>query len=480
MPQLFALEWDAREIRLMVASGKGRQTVIEQAFSIPFETDPTAADSAQRIGKRIAEELDARSLGRGEVVVAVGRNSIELRQLQLPPAPDEDLPDLVRFQATREFNELDDKWLLDFIPIEGTAESPRTVLATAIAPAILAQIETVCGNAGLKMLRLLLRPSEAALLMEGRTSIPRGRVVLLVDPLGGEADLTAVVNGTSVFLRTTRIVSDPPPLQALLAEIRLTMAAASNQLSGRKVESIVLCGDQKPLADLGRAIETELGIHVELFDPFDGVKLGAALAQSPPQHPGRYAPLMGMLLTELKPSKHAVDFLHPRRRAAPPDPRKKWMIAGAAAAALLLVWIIYSRIDHYLTVSAVDALAQQSKAMDDKIANAKKVRANAADIAKWADDDTLWLDRIYKLDKSSPPAQEVVINELSAQTGVKGGPMTIKGYARGFEGIELLQDGVFANGGRMIEKDSREDPTAPPPYTWYFEATVQPEKSDKP
>ena len=211
MSQLFALEWDPREIRLMVASGRGRQVVIEQAFSIPCEIDPSAADAAEQIGRRIAAELDARGLGRGEAVVAVGRNSIELRQLQLPPAPDEDLPEMVRFQATREFNELDDKWLLDFVPIDGSADSPRTVLATAIAPAVLRQIEAVCEHAGLKMRRLLLRPCEAALLLEGRPSIDGarsispGQVVLLVNPSGVEADLTAVVDGTAVFLRTTRI-----------------------------------------------------------------------------------------------------------------------------------------------------------------------------------------------------------------------------------------------------------------------------------
>ncbi len=356
MSQLFALEWDPREIRLMVASGRGRQVVIEQAFSIPCETDPSAAGTAEQIGQRIAAELDARGLGRAEAVVAVGRNSIELRQLQLPPAPDEDLPEMVRFQATREFNELDDKWLLDFVPIDGSADSPRTVLATAIAPAILAQIETVCEHAGLKMRRLLLRPCEAALLLEGEKSIPRGQAVLLVNPLGVEADLTAVVDGKSVFLRTTRISSDPPPLQALLAEIRLTMAAASNQLGGRKIESIVLCGDQQSDLDLARSIEAELQIHVERFDPFSGVKLGRALVASPPKHPGRFAPLVGMLLAELKPSNHAVDFLHPRRRAAAADPRKKWIIAAACAATLLLGWLIYSRIEHYLLASSVDAV----------------------------------------------------------------------------------------------------------------------------
>ena len=215
MPQLFALEWDPREIRLMVASGRGRQVVFEHAFSIPCEIDASAADAAEQIGRKIAAELDARGLARSETVVAVGRNNIELRQLQLPPAPDDDLPDMVRFQASREFNELDDKWLLDFVPIDGSAETPRTVLATAIAPAVLKQIEAVCEHAGLTMRRLLLRPCEAALLLEGQKSIPSGQVVLLVDPLGVEADLTAVVDGTAVFLRTTRFSSDPPPLQAL-------------------------------------------------------------------------------------------------------------------------------------------------------------------------------------------------------------------------------------------------------------------------
>ena len=290
MPNLFALQWDSHEICLMVASGRGRQVVIEQAFVIPCQPDASAADAAEPIGRRIAAELDARGLGRGEAVVAVGRSSIELRQLQLPPAPDEDLPDMVRFQATREFNELDDKWLLDFVPIDGSADTPRTVLATAIAPAVLRQIEAVCEHAGLKMRRLLLRPCEAASLLEGEKSVPRGQTVLLVDPLGTEVDLTAVVDGKAVFLRTTRIGSDPPPVQALVAEIRLTLAAASNQLGGRKIESIVLCGQQQADLDLARAIETELGICVEHFDPLGGVKLGGALVESPPSAPAASRP----------------------------------------------------------------------------------------------------------------------------------------------------------------------------------------------
>ena len=278
MPQLIALEWDSREIRMMVASGRGRQVVVEQALAVPYEIDAADAPSGQgdspifaattlravpeigtvpeQIGRRIAAELHARGLTASDAVVAVGRNSIELRQLQLPPATDEDLPDLVRFQAMREFNELDDAWRLDFVPIEGSADTPRTVLATAIAPGVLAQCEAVCRHAGLKMRRLLLRPCEAALLLKGQESIPRGQAALLVDFLGSEAELTAAVDGTAVFLHTARISDNPPPVQALLAEIRLTMAAAFNQLDGRRIESIVLCGLPQSHLELACASRT--------------------------------------------------------------------------------------------------------------------------------------------------------------------------------------------------------------------------------
>ena len=463
----------------MVASGRGRQVVIEQAFSIPCETDSAAADAAEQIGKRIAAELDARGLGRAEAVVAIGRSSIELRQLQLPPAPDEDLPDMVRFQATREFNELDDKWLLDFIPIDGSAVTPRTVLATAIAPAALRQIETVCEHAGLKMRRLLLRPCEAALLLEDEKSISSGQVVLLVNPLGVEVDLTAVADGTAVFLRTTRISADPPPLPTLLAEIRLTMAAASNQLGGRKIESIVFCGEPQPGLDLARAIEAELQIRVDLFDPFSGVKLGRALVESPPQHPGRYAPLVGMLLAELKPSKHAVDFLHPRRRAEAVNPLKKFMIAGGVAAVLLLAWIIYGRIDHYRLSSAVAELSEQAKDLDQEIESKKKVRTIAADIAKWADEDVIWLDRIYALDQSLPPAEDAVLGPLAINSATRGGQMELKGWVRRPDDIRRLEEGIRAHGGKMSLKSSKDDRIVPP-YACAFEASVLADKGAKP
>src|SRR5688572_17709621 len=100
MARLLALEWGLREARVVVARTQGGGIVVEHAFAVDFgprDAGQTVSDEA--IADKLAKALAARGLGRIETLVAVGRASIELRQLTLPPSPLDELPDLVRFQA---------------------------------------------------------------------------------------------------------------------------------------------------------------------------------------------------------------------------------------------------------------------------------------------------------------------------------------------------------------------------------------------
>lgn len=163
MPQLLALEWNGSEARLAVASGRSGHVVIEQAFSIPLASpEPGAENEEVDVGGQIAAALAARGIARTPTLVGLGRASIEIRQLQLPAAPDEELPGMVRIQAVREFNDLDEQWLLDFVPIDPTPDGPRTVLVAAVGPDLVRQIQGVCQSAGLKMRCLVPRAYAAA------------------------------------------------------------------------------------------------------------------------------------------------------------------------------------------------------------------------------------------------------------------------------------------------------------------------------
>jgi Tfp pilus assembly PilM family ATPase len=482
MSQLLALEWNSHEIRVAVASARGSRIVVEHAFLIPWNEDGSEADQPeQRVGRRIAEELDARGIARPPALVAVGRGSIELRQLQLPPAPDEELPDMVHFQAAREFNELDENWLLDFVPIDQGADGPRTVLAMAIAPAVIRQIEGVCQQAGLKMQRLLLRPCAAASLLTGSMAGEKGELRLLVDMLSDEVDLTVVCDGKAVFLRTMRLGGGSPPLPALLAEIRLTMAAVQSQLAGRKVEAIVLCGQDEIHTDLARSVEAELAMPVQLFDPFGGFDRGPALRGLPLEHPGRFAPLLGMCQAELRQEGHAVDFLHPRRRAAAPSKRRKWIMAGSAAATLLLAYVVYARVQHYMLAGEVADLRNEIETLDKSTSTpaAKKTRDAATAIAKWTADDTVWLDRLVALSENFPPNKDAILRELSVTIRQNEVQVDLKGSARDVHVIEKMEDQMRARVGRITSKMSGEDPSNKD-YSWRFDHTVKLERGRKP
>jgi Tfp pilus assembly PilM family ATPase len=468
MPQFLAIEWDAAECRMAVATLRGRQAVIEHAFAVSRGAD----DSPEDIGARIAKELDAKSCGRPEALVSVGRTRIELRQFTVPPAAEDDLPDLVRFQAAREFNELDDQWRLDFMPIETAGDGPKVVLATAIAPAEIAAIEKVCERAGLVLRRVLLRPCEtASLLSASADKSPQ----LLIELFAGEVDLTVVSGDTTVFLRTTRFAGERPPLPALIAEIRLTLAAARNQLGGEKIDSLVLCGREPADEQLADCVKTELGVPVTLLDPFAGLTTAPSLARAMPAHSARYAPLLGMLQTELRGTRHPIDFLNPRRRPPPVNRRKLWISLGAAAAVLLLAYLIYGRVEHYWLASEVAEMKTRSNALDELLKKGTKPRARTAEIAKWADQETIWLDELYGLSRGIPAAKDTMLSDLTLSTGLRGSQIDMKGWTRNAKSIEQMEEGVRPLVGKMNTKDSHEDSTVSP-YSWKFEAAVIVEK----
>ena len=80
---------------------------------------------------------------------------------------------------------------------------------------------------------------------------------------------------------------------------------------------VVVCGAGQEQEMLTELIKDELGQEVGSFDPFEGIQLSAELSSHKPSHPGRFAPLLGMLLDEAQGVGHAIDFLHPRQAAQP-------------------------------------------------------------------------------------------------------------------------------------------------------------------
>ena len=448
MARLLAIEWDASEARVAVGRARGAGVVVEQAFTIPLPKR-AASDGPtgeKEIGAAIAAALAQHGLSRSEALVAVGRANIELRFLTTPPTPPEELPDLVRFQAMRQFTTLGDDWSLDFVPLEENRDGGINVLAAAISPELVKQIRETCTAAGITCSQLVLRPFATASLLIGDQADNRCR--MLVDLLSDEADLTVMAGGKVIFPRTIRLpVSDVGDVQgrALLGEIRRTVIAAQNQLGGRKVEQVVIFGDAKHHSPLKKLLEEELTLEagVELEDPFAKVELEGEASRRRPEYPGTFAPLLGMLSEAAAGRPQQVDFLHPRRRPKPPDRKRTYALAGAAAGALALAIV-------FLVWWQFATLNGQIRALENEIAKQEKIvkggkltRERAQKVDNFGRGDIVWLDELRLLSQSAPPAEVTQVELLTTvanKTG--GGQLSITAVAKGAEDIEKWEQAL--------------------------------------
>ena len=133
--------------------------------------------------------------------------------MSLPPAPPEEMPDMVRFQAMQAFTAIGEDWPLDFVEL-GAQDDALNVLAAVLAPKQVEQILQVCAASELKPRCLVLRPFAAASLLNRSQVLTAGRNALILDMLADGADLTAISNGQVVFMRTVRLPATDDPRRA--------------------------------------------------------------------------------------------------------------------------------------------------------------------------------------------------------------------------------------------------------------------------
>ncbi|MBL7042975.1 MAG: hypothetical protein ISR77_30365 [Pirellulaceae bacterium] len=424
MPRLLALEWDAREARLAVGRTGGKGVIVDLAMSI--DLGPAEEAPGETVGERLAAVLTEKGVGNCETLVAVPRGKTELRVLQTPPAPDDELPEMVRFQALQQFSSLREDWPLDFVRLDSGDEEQTSILAAALSPQVVQEIQESCAVCQSPARKLVLRPFATASLFKRRGD--DGRCRLLVELLSEEVDLTVLVDGQVVFLRSVRLSADDLSM-ALVGEIRRTIAAAQNQLGEHRIEAVSLVGNEGEYAELCEGLAERLDLDVQLFDPFAGTDVSSDLRKDMPSHPGRYAALLGMLHDEATGIAHRIDFLNPRRKPAPPDPRRRYALLGAVAAALLMMLIgtIWWGLRSY--DKKIEALEAQSKGLEKTVAAAEEVRSQVEEIDGFATGDITWLDELYDLSNEFLPTEQAIVDQatLSSRTG-GGGQIALKGH----------------------------------------------------
>ncbi len=475
MPRYLAMELSRSEARVLLGRTAGAGISVEQAFCVPLESEGDKS-GAELLEYSVIAALAEHGITRLPVIGVVGRSEVELRLLNLPPAPDDELPDLVRFQAGREFPNLETDAALDFLPLDDAADRPRRILAAVLKPGVTARFSRICEAAKLSLERLVFHPAAAAsLLLRHRPELEAGWC-LMMDILDGQAELAAVRGGRVVFSRHVLLPDGLPDsieaTEAIGAEIRRTRAAAANQEGATPPEPVFVFGHDAPWTTFAQRLGQTLGADVELVDPF----AGTCAASQELGRQAKFAALVGSLADEGENRRPALDFLHPRKRPEPPSRRNAYAIAGLGVAAVVLVVMLVSFVQARRMRKSIESLNNESAALTKSADDADKIVANVEEVGKWVSDEVVWIDELRWLSESFTPPREAVLTKLVAAATTGRAEMRLDGLASNVDAASRLDSQLQDERHRLLGQTKSED-RSDSPYRIQFRSTVQIERT---
>ena len=484
MGKLIAAEWDDRELRMVSVTTTGKSFVVDQVLAAPFRAPISLAKSSEESGADLASANQSVAPTDSEVSLAmrrlvsqvngagskiflnIPRNKVELRNFSLPQASVEDLPDMVRFAAMRQFANLGDTWPIDFLvlpksPVKSSSGSEASdsnkpsaasddnsieVLATSVPPSLVASLRRICSDAGVELAHLGLRPVSTASLTIApeKQIVAPDETVLVIDVAPDEAELIVMERHQVVFIRTVRLSAPVdgslPKLAA--SEVKRTLIAAMNSRAGITVQRIILWGSHEEMDSMVADWAGAVSLPIECIDPFSILpRKSPSERNSSEKQDGdnkvdgpaaRFAPLLGLLLQrqigappvqvlgltirEATPqvtpwSPLTINFLSPRQRTVPPKPIRQYALGATAAGLLLAGSVWWYRSSHSTLDNEISDLQSQVSSKDGPMKLAQKNSTDWQKISKFLEGDIQWLDQLEYLSAKSLPPEQMLMGD---------------------------------------------------------------------
>ena len=394
MSRVLAIRLQSSGALAIVVRPDGGRIVVEGAATIPL----VEGDDAKTRGRAIAAGIAGLRSGRMPTVLVVPRSELAWQNHDLPPAPAEDLPDLVHLQAQRDLPLSDDGEGFDFLPLSGDEEHPHRVIGVGLLPAPWKLLLETCDAADLKPDRIVPEPLGWPELGRLVTSDSAGALMVFAAIVERQATVWATEGNALRLIRTVWLPADDnaaADAAALGGELRRTLLAlAQSHGEQRGAAKCVYIGAN---AD---EIAGELG--ATLSKPVQAVPLERLIDMSAAGSTASVidvAATAGLAAAVAEHRKAPLDLLHPRRRPAPPSRTRIYALAGAAAAALaaMMAWQGYRNIQEPLEAATTanatrEALAPILEAYAED-------ETKAAAIGEWLDSS---INLLTELDHLAP------------------------------------------------------------------------------
>ncbi len=433
MNRVIILHWKPADCRAIVLRGSSSKLEVESVTQL----DPSA--SSAELGQQLGSAVAGYSPQRAKVIVAVGRDSLDWQHLQLPPCPDEELPQLVRLQSDYTSNGVGDASGLDFLTLEGGSEEPRQVWSIALAPSQLTKVKQVLSAADLSADHVIPAVLGWPVYADGQ-AIPES-AQLCVGPLGNEPAIWYQVDNQVVLFRQLQLpASDSPDFSAAVAtQLKRTEIALSQRFPKIDNTTTYLIGSaSQQLTALGTKLSAQLNSHIEIpASPFEVVQAASS--------PAVEEPILALASAALAGESPLVDLINPHAPPAPATRLQTYYLAAAAALALfaLVGWQAYRNVQEPLERAA--EMQAEIDLYEESADELRQAEGEVASIRAWLDSSVNLLSEmrlIAKHVRSEPLDSESFDVEDDIVVGkieMRNRQFTIEAYAKDTSDLQPVE-----------------------------------------
>jgi len=306
------------------------------------------------------------------------------------------------------------------------------------------------------------------LLKQERSS---GNDTVLIDLLSEEAEIVVARDGRVIFVRTVRMPSSEAARgRALAGELKRSLVACG---SSGTLERVVLWGRAAVHSQDVEMLVEATDSKVEVLDPFSLVDVDRNTKANMPEHVGRLAPLVGLLVADETAADRLLDFLNPRKRVEVVDsPYRKYLIASIPIAVAAVVgFLMYRKLE--TLDEQIEVLKTTNKQKEKAVAAADESIARTETVDRYLDGDVNWLNEVRRLAAKVPESDKLIVRSLNAVSNMRngGGVMTVDGAVTKPSVIEEFEAAV-RDDFRSVQGDGARDLGTSDQYRWSFKETI--------
>ncbi len=503
--RVLCLDWDARNLRIVVAAvGKGDARIVGVA-EVPVPPD-VEVGQAGSFGAFLKAALRQKGLRADRVVMCVPRQDAVLNPLTLPRTADDELASMVRFQVSKELPFTLDQASVDFAVMrkEGGEGGGMDVLVAAVRNHVVEYYKAVADVAGLTLDRLGLRPYANAVAMTRDAAGQKGRV-LVVDVGPAMTEIDVVRDGRLVFSRAAAVAvrvapgasetaAEPSPAGAdagvipfldttdransavdeLLVEVTRTLAAYRASDPAATIDRVVVAGACGIENDLSEAMAKRFESPTSIYRP--GESLIRGLGRRTEVAWSGFGAVLGLAWGSVYSGTAHFDFVHPKQ---PVDKRREQMRRVPAIAALVGVVLLATGtavgLKMHSRIKTINELDRRLKAGEEELKDIREFNARVDATEAWRQRKITWLDELRVVATTLPTNKEAYLRELRI---TDGGEISLELVAADGKVIERICDslaGLKTDKGapRYIVTPGARTPTKEPKYKEQTNIRVQ-------